>query len=148
MQLSKTRILCFGSVCLYVWDLVLLVRYICLHPSFSLVEILTIWRCIGSCLHHLANTSHVTCIGISYSQLQDCVVANTRFQYESHDLFWQNLSYLCHNHVNTWKEKDGNVIWLWFHRMQSQICKLVLDSGFTFVQYTDGEIYLCVAQSI
>ncbi len=88
---------------------------------------------LGHAIHHLANTSHVTHIGILYSQLQGCV-SNTIFQYESCDLNWQNWSCLivkvCHKHDNTWKERDKKVIWPWLHWMQSHICKLVLDLSF------------------
>ncbi len=42
-----------------------------------------------SVLCEIANTSHVTCIGISYLQLHNPEVANTRFQYESCDLYLQ-----------------------------------------------------------
>ncbi len=37
---------------------------------------------------NFANTSHVTRFGIFYSQLHNPEVANTRFQYESCDLYW------------------------------------------------------------
>ncbi len=44
----------------------------------------------------IANTSHVTRIGISYSNIQDHVVANKKIQYESCDLYWQVLWIQAH----------------------------------------------------
>ena len=42
-----------------------------------------------------ANTGHLTRIGISYLHLHDPEVANTRFQYESYNVYWQ---FLHHRH--------------------------------------------------
>ncbi len=57
--------------------------------SFSFHLVASLWHSFMILKDdQFTNTSHVTRIGISYSKLHNPEVANTRFQYESCDLYW------------------------------------------------------------